>query len=71
VQSNIGNKFLRVGSFGISRSGKNYTIDDFETISKLLEHDDTRTTYKYLGINMDDMNDAMKILRDFDKTRLS
>ena len=42
-----------------------------ETISKLLGHDDVRTTYKYLGINMDDMNDAMKILRDFDKGRLS
>lgn len=28
---------------------------------------DSHTTYKYLGINIDDMNDAMKILRDFDK----
>lgn len=38
-----------------------------ENISKLLIHDDSHTTYKYLGINIDDMNDAMKILRDFDK----
>ena len=38
-----------------------------EKISKLLRHDDSHTTYKYLGINIDDMNDAMKILRDFDK----
>ena len=38
-----------------------------EKISKLLRHDDSHTTYKYLGINIDDMNDTMKILRDFDK----
>ena len=33
--------------------------------------DVSKSQYKYLGINMDDMNDAMKILRNFDKSRLS
>lgn len=34
MQSNIGNKFLRVGLFGVSRSGKNYTIDDFIELAR-------------------------------------
>ena len=40
-----------------------------ETISKLLGHDDTATTYKYLGLNMDDMTDAMKMLENYDQRR--
>ena len=34
MQSIIGNKFFRVGLFGVSRSGKNYTIDDFIELAR-------------------------------------
>lgn len=38
-----------------------------EAYFPIWSYDGAHTTYKYLGINIDDMNDAMKILRDFDK----
>ena len=35
------------------------------TISKLMGHDDIATTLKYLGVNMDDMSSAMKMLETY------
>ena len=34
-----------------------------QTISKLLGHEDTATTVKYLGLDMDDMIDGMSMMR--------
>lgn len=35
MQSIIENKCLRVGLFGVSRGGKNYTIDDFIELTRV------------------------------------
>lgn len=37
-----------------------------ETISKLYGHTDTMTTEKYLGINFDDMSNAMRQLESYE-----
>jgi len=36
-----------------------------ESIAKLMGHEDTKTTILYLGLNMDDMSDAMQRLHLF------
>lgn len=36
-----------------------------ETISKILGHEDTSTTLRYIGVNLDDMSDAMSALYDY------
>ena len=41
-----------------------------ESISKILGHEDAQTTYKYLGLNMDDMTSAFDKLREFDNRLL-
>ena len=43
---------------------------DVVTISKILGHEDTATTLKYLGINMDDMTAGMNILSGYLQRRL-
>ena len=38
-----------------------------ETISKIMGHDDTVTTIKYLGVNLDDMEEAIELHSDYQK----
>ncbi len=42
---------------------------ELETISKILGHEDTKTTIRYLGINHDDMSDAMQKVSQYRKNR--
>lgn len=36
-----------------------------ETIAQILGHEDIRTTIEYLGLNIDDQDDAMRKLAQF------
>jgi integrase/recombinase XerD len=42
-----------------------------ETISKFLGHNSTIETLKYLGINLDDMDEGMSLLAQYDNKTLS
>lgn len=41
-----------------------------ETISKLYGHDDTQTTIRYLGINLDDMGSALAKMYEYQYSKM-